>query len=58
MLRRPVNPPLAIEATVAVQNITPPLSRDAAINLMLESIYGEKYVRGSKGKTKRTGPEF
>lgn len=56
--KTPMIPPVAIGATAAGQYITSPSSRDAAINLLLESIYGERYVRGGKGKTKRTGPEF
>lgn len=56
--KAPMIPPLAMGATAAGQYITSPSSRDAVINLILESIYDDKYVRGSKGKTKRKGPEF
>lgn len=54
----PLSPANALGATGAAQYITSTSTRDKAINLMLESIYGEGYVRGSKGKTKKTRPKM
>jgi hypothetical protein len=50
----PLSPLTAFGATGLAQYGTAPSTRDKAINLLLESVYGESYVRGGKGKTKKT----
>lgn len=50
----PLAPPLAFGTAATGAYVTSPGNRDKVINMILESVYGEGYVRGGKGKTKKT----
>ena len=54
----PLTPATALAATGAAQYGTSSTVRNKAINAFLEAVYGEKYVRGGKGRTKSSFPDI
>ena len=54
----PLTPATALAATGIGQYATSSTVRNKAINAFLEGVYGEKYVRGGKGRTKSSFPDI
>ena len=53
----PLTPASALAVTGVAQVGTSTTARDYIINKILETIYGEKYVKGGKGRTKSSFPD-